>query len=110
MIDIKITKNAEGKHELYTLLSTARLIKDLQEYKFYCLKREKVFRFTNKETKEVIKLPIMKEFYGAVKDYGGFGWWQDMYFKTNINCSNGKLELENKHPTPTEYEVTKVVL
>jgi hypothetical protein len=112
MIDIKITKNAEGKPELCTLLSTARLIKDLQEYKFYCLKREKVFRLTNKTTKETIKLPIIKEFYGPRTNviFGGMGWWQDMYFKTEINCSDGKLEIENRHPTPTEYEITEVVL
>lgn len=112
MIDIKITKNAEGKPELYTLLSTARLIKDLQKYKFYCLKREKVFRFRDRENKEEIKLPILEEFYGPMTNVicGGMGWWRDMHFKTEINCSDGKLEIENRHPKPIEYDVTEVVL
>jgi hypothetical protein len=112
MIGIKTTKNAEDKPELYTLLSTARLIKELQEYKFYCLKREKVFRFRHRESKKEIKLPIIKEFYGARTNviFGGMGWWQDIHFKTEINCSDGKLEIENRHPRPTEYKVTEVVL
>ena len=71
--------------------------------KFYCLKKEKVFRFSD-EYGHVLKIPIDKEFYSEVKTFGS-GTWQDKMYSASVKLNDGIVIITNTHNMPTVYNI-----
>lgn len=74
----------------------------MKDSTFYCLKRERCFRFKH-HMHGAIKIPIDKTYYGSAIQIG-FGWWQDKIHTSTVQCIDGTIQIKNKHNKPTQYE------